>query len=270
MGHNLVDDGLGVALPVLGADGMPVKAPRGGLGRWGSTSTPHRGWQPGTPAFFTLADTIRIDGDPPRYPNEALYFGPIGERRGTLGAVCEMCESARIQKIFKLEHPDFDRPLYVGGDCAEYLIGAPSLPIGDVDPADTERVRKIEADAKWYRRLDHEGGAEWNARKRWSSYFDDGGNPLRSYVLDDSFWSARIHGFDLYVKRVGHGWQGLFRHRADDRFARRSVIVPTRELAQRLTRRAALIAKRTQPWKGEAQLADYRAMMAERLKGRES
>lgn len=44
----------------------------------------------------------------------------------------------------------------------------------------------------------------------------------------------------------------------------------SREAAQRVTRRAALIAKRTKPWKGEGELLRYQAELARRLSARES
>ena len=227
MGHNLLHNGL----PVLGADGMPVKAPRGGLGRWGNTSTPHRGWLYDEPPFLT-----------------ASALGPSVERGGFLGVICEMCQSARLVNIHCLKHPNGQR-LHVGFDCAEYMIGATTLPDGVVDPADSLRVRKIEADAKWFQRQDFNGGAEW-------------------YQVSERLWRARIYGMELAAKQVGHGWQGQYKHRADDRFTRRSGIYPTREAAKRVTRRAALIAWRTKPWKGAAEFAFYRTVMAERTKAR--
>lgn len=284
MGHNLVDDGLGVALPVRGVDGMPVKAPRGGLGRWSSTSTPHRGWTPDPVLpFFNWSDTVDLTGDGALYPNERLFYKP-GFKSGSLGCTCAMCEMQTILKIFKLRHSDFSEPLYVGEDCAAYMIGSTTLPAGeDGEAADLARVRKIESDAKWYRRLDYEGGAEWEQstrpiyktrRVRKAGWFNgiwrDVGEPVIFTVGEEQVWIGSMHGFDLRVSAVRGGWRGWYQHRADDRFSRRSTIVPSRELAQRLTRRAALIAKRTKPWKGEAELADYQATLAQRLKGRES
>src|ERR1700688_3937175 len=265
---------------------MPVKAPRGGLGRWSSTSTPHRGWTPDPVLpFFNWSDTVDLTGDGVLYPNERLFYKP-GFKSGSLGCTCAMCEMQTILKIFKLRHSDFSEPLYVGEDCAEYMIGA-ARPLseddGKVDPADTERVRKIESDAKWYRRLDYEGGAEWgpttrpiykSKRVRKAGWFNGMwrgvGEPILFKIGQEQVWIGSMHGFDLRVSAVRGGWRGEFTHRADDGFRRRSKIVATRELAQRLTRRAALIAKRTKPWKGAAEFAEYQAILAQRLKGREA
>lgn len=97
MGRFLVNDGLGFEFPELDGDGNRIPTHVGGFGRWGYTSTPHKGW-------------CHDKDTPILVPSE-----------GT--AICQMCEKARIIRIHMLHHPDFRGPLFVGCHCAGEMIG---------------------------------------------------------------------------------------------------------------------------------------------------
>jgi hypothetical protein len=111
MGDFIIDDRLGFdAGPLLDAEGNPIVAPFGGLGKWGRASTPHSGWH------YDKENPI-FEAYDPDYSDEPFTRSAKG------GPICEMCETARIKRIHKLRHADFPGPLYVGIDCAGHLIG---------------------------------------------------------------------------------------------------------------------------------------------------
>jgi hypothetical protein len=187
MGRFLVNDGLGFEFPELDRSGNRIVAPFGGFGKWGRTSTPHKGWYYGK-------DT------PIREPSE-----------GT--ALCQMCEKARIIKIHTLHHPDFDRPLFVGADCAGRMIGDPAL------AKDMEKAASI--------------CAEWR--------------PGKNAKLKTRTW-----GFLMAVKLVGRGYMGMFKH-VPSGFRRQSrEIYQTIDEAAFRTVLAMLKARRLKPWRESA------------------
>lgn len=100
MGRFLINDDFGFEFPELDGDGNRIPTLVGGFGKWGYTSTPHKGWS---------------------YDEETPFL-----EAAEGAAICQMCEKARILKVHMLRHPDYPGPLFVGCHCAGIMIGDPA------------------------------------------------------------------------------------------------------------------------------------------------
>lgn len=163
-------DLLGWQEPVLGADGKPINAPYGGLGKWGHNGLPHTGWE--FVDYFMAGDIFA--GVIPLTPGAALSFGeneritrehfadlPQEERDHfdrKQWPVCEMCETQPIQHVFKLRHPDCPDPIYVGYRCAGHLTGNMRFAL------DLDHAMKLNSRAVWVPRTN--GNAVAHRRER--------------------------------------------------------------------------------------------------------
>lgn len=240
MGQFLIDDRLGWEESAIGADGIAVRAPRGGLGRWGFMSTPHRGWK--------YVDVFHVDDDAVK-----TYWE---DRRGV--PECEMCTGHALIHVHVLRHEP-DLVLHVGHDCAAYLIGDPSLPIGVTDPGDAKIARTMECLPDLLAE-----GAEWNP----ATWIIERRVSGRWTKIRRKGFAASIRGFGLDVWAVFKdgeiiGWRGAYWRKNAPWWTHTSKgVFGTAAEARRRTQRAAVIGGKLKPWKGAAALDTYRQALA--------
>ncbi len=127
-------------------------------GKWSDPGVPHKGW--------TCVDV---------------------EDLGEPSETCEMCESAVIRYVHRMEHPDYAEELNVGCVCAEHMSG------DYVGPK--QRERELRGVAK--RRVG------WLQRRSWKR--SASGFPY----INAGIWRVAVF-------RYGGGWSFTISHRGDD------------------------------------------------------